>query len=317
MKRTLILYESKYGATEEIVKNMAYVLGPCKYCTTENFKEEYKKFDFFVIGSPVYYERIDDRIYEFTLNNKAWLQNKTIALFCTCMAKNGDIYLNNLKRFLGKSVVHVKTLGGKVNLKSLDKYDYNNLKSFYKSINMPFRSMDLSNKEEVIKYALHLKRIKDRLFSKMPKRQLISYIEEFLSNHNTCTLATYYKSRIRSTPIEYVYNNKALYFLTEGGEKFSNILFNTDVSISIYEPYKDMNSLAGMQISGNANIVKRNSDEYNEILRLKGLNPSVIANLPVLMNMIKVIPNKIEFLNSKFKGMGYDAKQVYVIKKES
>ena len=37
-----------------------------------------------------------------------------------------------------------------------------------------------------------------------------------------------------------------------------------------------------------------------------------ILKLPFNMNIIKVIPDKYEFLYSKFKNLGFDSKQTYI-----
>jgi len=99
--------------------------------------------------------------------------------------------------------------------------------------------------------------------------------------------------------------------LSEGGEKFANLLLNENVSIAVYEDYTGMNNLKGMQITGKASIINRNNEEYNHLLNLKGLNVDVIKSLPVNMNLIKIVIEKVEFLNSKFKMEGADAKQIY------
>jgi len=70
-----------------------------------------------------------------------------------------------------------------------------------------------------------------------------------------------------------------------------------------------MNSLAGMQITGKASIVDHDADEYGNVLELKGLYVDAIKALPVDMNMIKIVVDRIEFLNSKFAKDG-DAKQI-------
>ena len=70
-----------------------------------------------------------------------------------------------------------------------------------------------------------------------------------------------------------------MYFITEGGEKFANILLNNMVSISVYENYESMMKLAGMQITGRASIVDCNSQEYMDILGIKGINSEHIKAL--------------------------------------
>ena len=115
---------------------------------------------------------------------------------------------------------------------------------------------------------------------------------------------------MRSTPIEYNYLNGYIYLLSEGGVKFANLVLNKNVSIAVYEDYTGMNNLKGMQISGHATMIDDEDEEYDRVLKLKGLNLDVIKSMPTMLNMIKITVEKVEFLNSEFRGEGADAKQI-------
>ena len=56
-----------------------------------------------------------------------------------------------------------------------------------------------------------------------------------------------------------------------------------------------------------------NKEEYREIIETKGLNINFIEKMPVNMNIMKIKIEKIEFLYSKFKKMGYETKQILEI----
>jgi len=170
--------------------------------------------------------------------------------------------------------------------------------------------IDNFNLEEVLDYALELKLIKDNSVPKLPALKIKEIIEEFLTSHNTCTLSTSYKDRVRSTPIEYTYNNGCIYLISEGGEKFANLPLNTNISLAVYEDYTGMKNLAGMQITGLANIIPNNNDEYIDIINMKGLNIDFIKKMPFNMNIIKIKIEKIEFLYSKFQKLGFVPKGV-------
>ncbi len=310
MQRTLIIYESKYGCTREVAKNLSYILGPSCYCTVDEFKDEYKNFDFFVIGTPIYFENVEQKIINFLSDNKGWLIKKRVVIFCTCIYQNCKRYLLSIKQILDNNVIDTKAIGGRLNINILDMHDYTMMKSFCKKTGMPFRSINLYSLEEVVNYGLKLKNIKESFLERMPRDELINYVDDFLNSHNTCTLSTSYNGRVRSTPIEYIYNNSTMYFLSEGGQKFSNILLNSKVSISVYEPFTVMEKLAGMQITGKASIIQRNTDEYREVLKLKNIDEDKVFSLHVLMNLIKVEVKKVEFLYYKFKDLGYNVKQI-------
>ena len=315
MQKTLLIYESKYGTTEKIARYLQMVLGPAKYCRTDEFKDLYKDFDFIVIGSPVYSGKLEPQIYQFVENNLDWLKEKPVALFCTCLnPSDGDENLNDLAKIIGE-VVDKNVLGGVLKQSTLNEEDKKALQLFSEKIGFKLEDMDNFNLENILKYALELKLIKEDMMPKAPSPKVKESIEKFLTSHNTCTLSTSYKNRVRSTPIEYIYINGFMYILSEGGEKFSNIPLNKNVSMAVYEDYTSMNSLAGMQITGSAYILPEDTDEYYDVIKMKGLNKNFIKNMPFNMNIIKIELEKIEFLYSKFKEMGFEPNQIYFFPK--
>lgn len=106
-----------------------------------------------------------------------------------------------------------------------------------------------------------------------------------------------------------------IYIITEGGLKFIGLSKNKKVSLCIYENYVSMNNLCGLQISGEVEILQPWFEEYLDVLRIKGLKVENISKLPFDMNIIKIVPNKYEFLYSKFKNLGFDSKQIYIPEK--
>lgn len=281
MDRTLILYESKYGYTEKIVKKLALILGPAKSCRVTEFIGNSSDYEMVVICTPVYFEFIDGKVLEFVSSNIGWLKEKKIILLCTCPLENMiNRYLEPLFKILGDSIVSSAAI----------KNDHDDIK--------------------FIKLALDIKCLKEEGKNIVEEQTLREQIDEFIERHNTCTLATGHDGHIRATPIEYIYKNRALYILSEGGEKFANILINPNVSLCIYDPYKSMNELAGMQITGLSEIINIGCDEYVSALEKKGINLEKILSLPVTLNMIKISIQKIEFLCSEFSRQGYDTKQI-------
>lgn len=307
----MIIYESNYGVTEKIASYLSMILGPATYCKTSEFKEEYVDFDLFVIGSPVYSGQIVPQIYEFVEKNQKWLKTKNVSLFSTSISPaDGQKNLNKLEKNLD-NVISKKALGGILKTDKLSKMDSQALESFSENLGFNLGDMDHFKLEEVIEYGMEIKEIKDDLSPNMPSSQLKKMVEEFLTTHNTCTLSTAGENSIRATPIEYTYKNGCIYLLSEGGEKFANILLNEMVSMAVYEDYTGMNNLAGMQISGQAQIVPRDKTEYGEILKIKGLNTDFINKLSINLNMVKINLEKVEFLYSVFQEMGYETKQIF------
>ena len=312
MIRTLVVYSSKYGSTRDAAKIIALINGPAMYCTVDEFKPEYKEFENIIIGSPLLQEKLEPSIIEFAKNNRDWLKDKAVSLFCTCLNKNGGLeQLRSLEELIEIKTVSMKAIGGRLVLDQLDETDHELIKNFFEYVKLPFEDMDFYNDEEIIQYAMKIKHLSEKNFVQLEDNKLKTAIDEFLSSHNTCTLATCHLDSVRSTPIEYNYYNGFLYLLTEGGEKFAKLLLNKNVSVSVYEDFNGMNNLKGMQITGHALLIDDNNEEFNSVLEFKGLNVEFIKSMPIKMNMVKIVPDKIEFLNSQFKNDGYDAKQIY------
>ncbi len=312
MMKTLVIYSSKYGTTREVAKTIALVTGPAKCCSVEEFKPEYAEFDFVVIGSPIYQEKLDPSVIEFVEDNREWLREKPVSLFCTCLdSTSGLRILTDLKEFIKGEVLSLKAVGGRLIIDDLDGEDYTHIKEFLNKVKLPFEDMNFYNLEEIVNYSLKLKYLKDTLINRLDETELKGAMEEFLTGHNTCTLATSHGDRVRTTPIEYSYSEGYIYLLSEGGEKFANLLLNENVSVSVYDDYTNMNSLGGMQITGRASIVEMDSEEYVRVLEMKGVNIDTIKTLVVDLNMIKISIDKAEFLNSKFNLNGYGVKQIY------
>lgn len=151
----------------------------------------------------------------------------------------------------------------------------------------------------------------------MPESDLQKQLETLLKAHNTCTLCTGFGSRVRATPIEYTYDSGALYFLTEGGEKFANLAVNPHVSIAVYQEYTGFGQLESVQIEGTAKSVEVFSEEYVRIISTKGYSVSNLKAMPLRLNMLKVVPERIELLKSDLKKSGHSVKQTFNLKSEN
>jgi len=296
MVKTLILYESRYGSTEKISKDLALILGPAKICRVSEFSGKINDFEFVVICSPVYYEVIDEGILAFVRVNAGVLSQKKVALLCVCMAENmAEHYLEPIRSLLGESVVLQSAARGE---------------GFNKKTGTSSCSLSQSDKSSFVELAIRIKALKDETKERIGEELLKRHAEDFLMNHNTCILATGQCDRVRATPIEYMYIDGYIYMISEGGEKFANIIMNPNVSIGICDPYKDMSELAGMQISGIAELIGIGSEEYKTVLGKRKLDYEKILSLPMALNMLKIEISKIEFLWSGFGKSGFDVKQI-------
>lgn len=150
---------------------------------------------------------------------------------------------------------------------------------------------------------------KDNESAKLPKEQCMERVEQFIKAHNTCALATGYDTFVRCTPIEYMYVDGIFYLLSEGGLKFKALKDNKNVCLAIYSEYKNFGELSGMQVMGVAEVIEPFSDEYLKVLEIKKINVEFIRKMPHPMNLIKVVPTEIDYLDSGLKKDGYGTRQ--------
>lgn len=288
MLKTLILYESKFGFTEKVARDLSLVLGPAFCSRASQFTGNWEQYDYLVICTPVYASRIDGDVLKAVLANAEQIQRKKVVLICTCSREEeADRYLKPLQDRLGDSVVLSSAIG------SESECDHD------------------SNLEKLIALAMKIKELKDQSYIAVSKDETIKKsIDDFLQRHNTCALATGHDGIVRATPIEYTYRNGLIYLLSEGGEKFAHILLNRWISLCIYDEFKGMNQLGGIQITGIAERIDIGCDEYCTVLREKGLDVNKIITMPISLHMIKITITKIEFLWSEFSRLGYEIKQI-------
>ncbi|EKF84804.1 flavodoxin domain-containing protein [Methanobacterium formicicum] len=310
MIKTLILYESRYGSTWEAANIISLILGPSRRYPLSQFGEGCRDFDFIVIGSPIYNGKVHPKLQTFLDNEREWLDEKNIALFCTCLnGSEGLRVLREVEDNLGGKVLELGVLGGRLEMDRLNDRDYQALKEYISREGLPSQGMDLFNSREVVDLALRLTDIRDGLLDELPVVELKKEVEDFLKQHNTCTLATSSQDSVRATPMEYDYDQGHLYILSEGGMKFAHLLSNSNVSVAVYEDYTDMDNLVGMQITGDAIIVE-DPVEYQQVMDMKGLSMDYIRTLPFDLKLIRVDLEKVEFLNSQFEKKGYSERQV-------
>lgn len=310
MKNTLVLYESKYGFTKMAAWQAALVLGPGKCMRFSEFNNNKQEWDLIVLLIPVYYEKLDEEAVENIKNNLDRLKRGKIVLFCTCLVKEyAKKYLQPVSDLLGSSVVFQDGIPGNLILKQLDKEDRVRTASFFKTAGLKEQDYLWFDQNWYVDTLLGIKEWKDNPTEAMDEKKILEFGEEFLLNHNTCSLSTGYGKRVRATPIEYRYKNGFLYILSEGGEKFANILLSPNVSVAVFNEFQGMNQLRGMQIKGTSEIIETGSEEYCDFLTMRKLKVENVMKLPSSLYLIKITIKRIEFLWSGFREMGVDVKQ--------
>jgi uncharacterized protein YhbP (UPF0306 family) len=167
------------------------------------------------------------------------------------------------------------------------------------------------NHEDYQKAAKHWQAI-DAKSKKMERERLLSEVLTFIQSHNTCALATGTDTFVRCTPLEYVYHHDAFWIFTEGGEKFIALEKNKNVCLAIYQAYENFASIKGMQVMGVAEVIEPFSEEYVAAVEAKKIPLEAFKRLPEPMNLLKITPTRIDFLNSDFKKNGFSSRQEIV-----
>ena len=150
---------------------------------------------------------------------------------------------------------------------------------------------------------------KDRNSVRMDELLLKNKIEQFITAHNTCALATACDGFVRCTTIEYNYIGGFFYLFSEGGLKFKALKENKHVAFAIYEPYGGFGKLKGLQVTGTAEIVEPFSGEYLKLLEHKKIPLEAMKKLPQPMHLIKIIPSGYDYLDSDLKKEGAAIRQ--------
>jgi len=155
----------------------------------------------------------------------------------------------------------------------------------------------------------------NRSLKHMPPNELEKRFIEFLKEQNMCVLATCSNDVPRATPIEYHSKGTTMYFVGEPGTKLKNIKNNPNVSIGIFLPYIGWDSAKGAQITGKAKIIpKKNAAEFEEGLVAyqwkKTASELGIKTFPDTVELVKVEPEKIEFIDMSLKKMGISPRQI-------
>jgi general stress protein 26 len=142
------------------------------------------------------------------------------------------------------------------------------------------------------------------------RRKLESMICDFLKTQSTCVIATCSDSIPRASTVEFFPVGLTIYIITEGGKKLENIRKNPGVSIALSAPFTGWKGLKGLQMSGTAEIGRKGSAIFAEGVKAykkrKGLKKVL---MPDFMNVLKIIPSQIDYIDSELEKKGYEIRQ--------
>ncbi|ENO17389.1 pyridoxamine 5'-phosphate oxidase [Schaalia cardiffensis F0333] len=145
--------------------------------------------------------------------------------------------------------------------------------------------------------------------ARMPEGELIAEIEEFLGRHKICALATAGAGIVRNTTVEYVHAEGAFWIVSEGGLKFRALQANSNVCLVIHDEDTSFDTLAGLQVTGTAEVLEPFGAEYEHACLLRGIPVERLRKLSFVMNIIKVVPTRYDYVNGRLKERGFSARQ--------
>lgn len=145
----------------------------------------------------------------------------------------------------------------------------------------------------------------------LPRQELKARIDEFVLRHDACALACASEGFVRNTALDFRYVDGIFYIVSEGGQKFHAILRNPQVSLLVYDSPKQGGNVTSVQVTGRAYRVPMWSEEYVQILEKTWGNVEIRRNSLVRLNVLKIIPDRMEYFSYTLKPCGVDLKQSY------
>lgn len=135
--------------------------------------------------------------------------------------------------------------------------------------------------------------------------ELKEIVVEYMEGHNICTLATSKGNIPHASTVEYASDGLTLYFFTSPTScKIANIKANPKIALTIDEDYPDWMKIKGIQLLGEAEILKGREIEKAKEVFIKKF-PFVAQFVGELEGVwVKITPTKIYFLDNE-KGLGH------------
>ena len=81
------------------------------------------------------------------------------------------------------------------------------------------------------------------------------------------------------------------------------------MAFAIYEPYGGFHELKSLQVMGVASTIEPFCDEYIKIMEMKKIPVEAMRKLPQPMNLIKIVPESFDYLDSDLKKEGFASRQ--------
>jgi hypothetical protein len=284
--RAGLVYVAEDGQQEAAIRYLMLIIGAGRYFCVDEFDADWRdRYNIYLIGGPVANGAVDARVQQFVRSNRDWLTKKRVVLFgFRRHGESVEAALEPLHEALGDAV--------------LDRI----------GVAMPPVGLNLP---EIARIGLRMKRAKEGGARMLSPQQVKSRVEDFLRSARHCVLCTGRDGEVRGTTVSYTYHDGHAYIMSEGSEKFANLLVNDRVSIALFVPRTPSRGEAGLQLSGKASIWHPDSEEYRRIIEIRGGNYENLRSLPFLLWALDVKLDTAELWASDLTDEGYSPKQTY------
>jgi menaquinone-dependent protoporphyrinogen IX oxidase len=157
-KRALIVYDTRYGATEQIANWIAEGINDADLRHVDDVQG--LNYDLIIVGCPVYNEMPSARIIHFLDKNKDFLKNRKLALYTVSVPF--DMTPDRAKRFAGQkdvkplfdhvvgTVISSKAFLGKIDLKEMSELDRLSLRIWYFLKGYKMREVNYLSRDEAV-----------------------------------------------------------------------------------------------------------------------------------------------------------------------
>lgn len=137
LKKSVVIFSTKYGTTQEVAQTMADQLGiPIKRTSDFESVDDLAQYDLVFLGAPIYYDDIHDDMKMFIHSFYPELDEKKKILFSVFGAVKGHLQRDYAEKFAGyfskKPLLTVNFLG-RARKDTMSQEDYKLLWVFYRN----------------------------------------------------------------------------------------------------------------------------------------------------------------------------------------
>ncbi len=155
----LIVYDTRYGTTEEIAHWLAD--GLAVDCDVKNVADVTSlDYDLIIVGSPMYTDEPLPSVIQFLHDHSASLSSKNVALFLVydkLIASKLGTYEEMIREQAPPNILGVAIFGGYMDVAKLTEHDRRTIDDFFSRLGHRYDVLDNRNKDEVLRFAQRLK----------------------------------------------------------------------------------------------------------------------------------------------------------------